>query len=125
MAITHPPGRTDDRRRHARITLIGSALITPGNNSKRAFAAVLDNANRLGGGFHGKGALDSNENVIVSLAFLDHGGKEQQEKLSGRVAWVKSWEKGYLIGVVWDQIVTKEKNPWLFSYLDETLKEKV
>jgi hypothetical protein len=125
MATTLPSGRTDDRRRHARITLVGSALITPGSNAKRAFAAVLDNANRLGAGFHGKGALESNENVIVSLAFLDHGGKEQQERLSGRVAWVKPWEKGYLIGVVWDQIVTKEKNPWLYSYLDETLKEKV
>ena len=123
--MAHPTARTDDRRRYARITLVGSALITPAGNPKRAFAAVLDNANRLGAGFHGKGSLDSQETVTVSLAFLDHGGKEQQEKLSGRVAWVKPWEKGHLIGVVWDQIVTKDKNPWLFSYLDETLKERV
>jgi hypothetical protein len=41
---------------------------------------------------------------------------------AGTVAWVKTWEKGYLIGVVWDEIVTKEKNKWLYYYLEETIK---
>jgi hypothetical protein len=36
---------------------------------------------------------------------------------------VKPWEKGYLIGVVFDEVVTKEKNRFLHSYLEETLKE--
>ena len=57
------------------------------------------------------------------LAFLDQKGMDQQEKLSGRVAWVKPWEKGYLIGVIWDQILTKEMNPRLYSLLDVMLKE--
>jgi peptide deformylase len=61
--------------------------------------------------------------VSVSIAFLDQEGDEQQEKLTGTVAWVKPWEKGYLIGVVWDVMITQEQNRWLFSYLNETLKE--
>jgi hypothetical protein len=38
------------------------------------------------------------------------------------VAWVKPWEKGFLIGVVWDEVVTKGKNKWLYYYLEETIK---
>jgi len=117
------PGKSDDRRRHLRTTLIGSALISRGRSAGRALTAVLDNANRLGAGLHAKEPVEVHEAVMVTFAFLDQHGKEQQEKVSGRVAWVKPWEKGFLIGVVWDQIVTSEKNPWLFLYLDEMLKE--
>jgi hypothetical protein len=115
--------KTDDRRRYVRATLVGSALVVRRGKSERVLTAVLDNANRIGAGLHAKDALDVNEPVTVSFAFLDQNKEEQQEKLSGNVAWVKPWEKGYLIGVVWEQIVTKEKNPWLYSYLDETLKQ--
>jgi hypothetical protein len=47
------------------------------------------------------------------------------EKLDGKVAWVKPWEKGFLIGVVWDELVTKEKNRWLYYYLEETVKSSI
>ena len=117
------PGQSDDRRRQLRTTLIGSALISRGRGTGRALTAVLDNANRLGAGLHAKEPLEVQEAVTVTFAFLDQHGKEQQEKVSGRVSWVKPWEKGFLIGVVWDQTVTSEKNPWLFLYLDEMLKE--
>ncbi|MER3424421.1 MAG: hypothetical protein C4293_15590, partial [Nitrospiraceae bacterium] len=76
-----------------------------------------------GAGLHAKEPLQVNDVVDVAIAFLDQEGDEQQEKLTGTVAWVKPWEKGYLIGVVWDQMVTKERNRWLYSYLNETLKE--
>ena len=61
----------------------------------------------------------------MSLAFLDSDGADQQEKLEGTVAWVRDWEKGFLTGVVWDDLVTKEKNRWLFYYLEETIKSSV
>ncbi len=113
----------DDRRRQLRTTLVGSALISPKASAGPALTAVLDNANRLGAGLHAKEPLKASLPVTVTIAFLDKQGNDQQEKLPGTVAWVKPWEKGYLIGVVWDQIVTKEKNPWLSSYLDEALRE--
>jgi hypothetical protein len=47
------------------------------------------------------------------------------EKLDGKVAWMKPWEKGFLIGVIWDELVTKEKNRWLYYYLEETVKSSV
>ena len=53
---------------------------------------------------------------------LDPDRVEQQEKLNATVAWAKPWEKGILLGVVWDDLVTKEKNRWLYYYLEETLK---
>jgi hypothetical protein len=81
--------------------------------------------NRIGAGLHAKENPAAQEKVTVSLAFLDPDRVEQQEKLSGTVAWVKPWEKGYLIGVVWDELVTKEKNRWLYYYLEETLKSTV
>lgn len=115
--------KADERRRQLRTTLIGSALITPGGKADRALTAVLDNVNRVGAGLHAKVSLGIGEAVTVSLAFLDQQGNEQQEKLKGMVAWVKPWEKGFLIGVVWDQIVTKEKNRYLDAYLDEMLRE--
>ncbi|WP_447979242.1 PilZ domain-containing protein [Candidatus Nitrospira bockiana] len=115
--------KTDERRRHRRVTLVGPALISAPSRSGRALSAVLDNANRLGAGFHAREQLQVNETVSVTIAFLDQEGDEQQEKLSGRVAWVRPWEKGYLIGIVWDQMITKEQNRWLYSYLNETLKE--
>jgi hypothetical protein len=114
---------TDERRRYVRATLVGAALIVRRGKTERVLTAVLDNANRIGAGLHAKEALEVSEPVTVSFAFLDQKKEEQQEKLSGTVAWVKPWEKGYLIGVVWEQIVTKEKNPWLHAYLDETLKQ--
>lgn len=116
-------GKPDDRRRSVRVRLTGAALISRQAGKDGAVPAVLDNVNRIGAGLHSKQQLKSNEPVTVALAFLDQEGNEQQEKLAGKVAWTKNWEKGYLIGVVWDHVVTKERNRWLWLYLDETLKE--
>ncbi|HSN03617.1 MAG TPA: PilZ domain-containing protein [Nitrospira sp.] len=110
-----------ERRKFVRATLVGSALVAP-KNGGRACTAVLDNVNRIGAGLRTKERFPANEKVTVSLAFLDSDGVEQQERLDGTVAWVKNWEKGFLIGVVWDDLVTQEKNRWLYYYLEETLK---
>lgn len=112
---------TNERRKLVRATLVGSALVSPKSGAK-AITAVLDNVNRVGAGLHAKEKLMNGEKVTVSLAFLDADRVEQQEKLDGTVAWVKPWEKGHLIGVVWDEVVTKEKNKWLYYYLEETIK---
>src|SRR4026207_2068534 len=92
---------TNERRKFVRATLVGSALISPKSGAK-AVTAVLDNVNRGGAGLHTKEKLAMAEPVTVSLAFLDSDRVEQMEKLEGKVAWVKSWEKGVLIGVIWD-----------------------
>ncbi|MBM4126151.1 MAG: PilZ domain-containing protein [Nitrospira sp.] len=114
-----------ERRKFVRATLVGSALVSP-KNGGRASTAVLDNVNKIGAGLHMKERLTPNERVTVSLAFLDSDRVEQQEKLEGTVAWIKPWEKkGFLIGVVWDELVTKEQNRWLYYYLEETLKASV
>jgi len=114
-----------ERRKFVRAELVGSALVAP-KSGGRACTAVLDNVNKIGAGFHTKERFPTNERVTVSLAFLDSDRVEQQEKLDGTVAWVKPWEKkGFLIGVVWDELVTKEKNRWLYYYLEETLKASV
>jgi hypothetical protein len=112
---------TNERRKLVRATLVGSALVSPKGGAK-AITAVLDNVNRVGAGLHAKERLVNGEKVTVSLAFLDSDRVEQQEKLEGTVSWVKTWEKGFLIGVVWDEVVTKEKNKWLYYYLEETIK---
>jgi PilZ domain len=112
---------TKERRKLVRATLVGSALVSPKGGAK-AITAVLDNVNKVGAGLHAKDKLQNGEKVTVSLAFLDSDQAEQQEKLEGTVAWVKPWEKGHLIGVVWDEVVTKEKNKWLYYYLEETIK---
>ncbi|MCC2640331.1 MAG: exported protein of unknown function [Nitrospira sp.] len=120
-------GRSDstesanERRKYIRATLTGSALVSPQNGAK-GFTAVLNNVNKIGAGLHSKDTLPVGDKVTVSLAFLDPDRVEQQEKLNATVAWVKPWEKGMLIGVVWDDLVTKEKNRWLYYYLEETLK---
>ena len=114
-----------ERRKFVRATLVGSALVSP-KSGGRACTAVLDNVNKIGAGLHTKERFPSNERVTVSLAFLDSDRVEQQEKLDGTVAWVRPWDKkGFLIGVVWDELVTKEKNRWLYYYLEETLKASV
>jgi PilZ domain-containing protein len=114
-----------ERRKFVRATLVGSALVSP-KSGGRACTAVLDNVNKIGAGLHTKDRFPPNEKVTVSLAFLDSDGAEQQEKLDGTVAWVRPWDKkGFLIGVVWDELVTKEKNRWLYYYLEETIKASV
>ena len=115
---------SNERRKFIRAILVGSALVSPKTGAK-AITAVLDNVNRVGAGLHAKDRLSIGEKVTVSLAFLDSEQAEQQEKLEGTVAWVKPWEKGFLIGVTWDEVVTKEKNRWLYYYLDETLKSTI
>ena len=108
-----------------RATLVGSALMSP-KCGGRACTAVLDNVNKIGAGLHTKDRFPPNERVTVSLAFLDSDHVEQQERLDGTVAWVKPWDKkGFLVGVVWDDLVTKEKHRWLYYYLEETLKASV
>ena len=111
----------NERRKYVRAMLIGSALVSPQNGTK-GFTAVLNNVNKIGAGLHSKETLPVGDKIAVSLAFLDPDRVEQQEKLNATVAWVKPWEKGMLIGVVWDDLVTKEKNRWLYYYLEETLK---
>lgn len=111
----------NERRKYVRATLIGSALVSP-QSGARGFTAVLNNVNKIGAGLHSKETLPVGDKITVSLAFLDPDRVEQQEKLTATVVWVKPWEKGMLIGVVWDDLVTKEKNRWLYYYLEETLK---
>ena len=115
---------TNERRKFVRAILVGSALISPKSGAK-AITAVLDNVNRVGAGLHTKEKLAMVQPVTVSLAFLDSDRVEQMEKLDGKVAWVKPWEKGFLIGVVWDELVTKEKHRWLYYYLEETVKSSI
>ena len=111
-----------ERRGAVRITLIGAARVGS-RTTPRAVSAVLDNANRAGAGFHAREALVANEPVMVCFAFLDQHGTDHQEKLPGRVAWVRPWEKGHLIGVVWDRLVAQESSPWLASFLDYSLQQ--
>ena len=113
-----------ERRKFVRAMLVGSALVAP-KSGGRAATAVLDNVNKIGAGLRTKERFPANEKVTVSLAFLDADGVEQQERLDGTVAWTRDWEKGFLIGVVWDDVVTPEKNRWLYYYLEETLKASV
>jgi len=114
-----------ERRKFVRATLVGSVVVSP-KNGGHASTAVLDNVNKIGAGLHMKERLSPNERVMVSLAFLDSDRVEQQEKLEGTVAWIKPWEKKrFLIGVVWDELVTKEQHRWLYYYLEETLKASV
>ncbi|MGH7260590.1 MAG: PilZ domain-containing protein [Nitrospiraceae bacterium] len=113
---------TQERRRAVRITLIGAARVGS-RTEQRAVSAVLNNANRAGAGFHAKESLIANEPVTVCFAFLDHRGEDHLEKLAGRIAWVKPWEKGYLIGVVWDHLVAKDTSPWLASFLEYSLQQ--
>ncbi|MEI8014963.1 MAG: PilZ domain-containing protein [Nitrospira sp.] len=115
---------TNERRKFVRATLVGSALISPKSGAK-AVTAVLDNVNKVGAGLHTKEKLAMAQPVMVSLAFLDSDSVEQMEKLDGKVAWMKPWEKGFLIGVIWDELVTKEKNRWLYYYLEETVKSSL
>ncbi|MCX5725049.1 MAG: PilZ domain-containing protein [Nitrospirae bacterium] len=115
---------TSERRQFVRATLVGSALISPKNGGK-ATTAVLDNVNRVGAGLRTKEKLPVAQAVTVSLAFLDADRAEQMERLAGKVAWVKPWEKGFLVGVVWDDLVTKEKNRWLSYYLEEAVKSPI
>jgi hypothetical protein len=115
---------TNERRKFVRATLVGSALISPKSGAK-AITAVLDNVNKVGAGLHTKEKLTMAQPVTVSLAFLDSDRVEQMEKLDGKVAWMKPWEKGFLIGVIWDELVTKEKNRWLYYYLEETVKSSI
>jgi len=42
--------------------------------------------------------------------------------VDGTVAWVKPWEKGFLIVVDWGDVLTNEKNTELYYYLEETIK---
>lgn len=122
--MAHPSGSAEtvnERRKYVRATLIGSALVSPQSGAK-GFTAVLNNVNKIGAGLHSKETLPVGDKITVSLAFLDPDRVEQQEKLTATVVWVKPWEKGMLIGVVWDDLVTKEKNRWLYYYLEETLK---
>ncbi|MGC3974198.1 MAG: PilZ domain-containing protein [Nitrospira sp.] len=118
---TNSTESVSERRKYVRATLIGSALVSPQNGAK-GFTAVLNNVNKIGAGLHSKETLPIGSKIMVSLAFLDPDRVEQQEKLSATVAWAKPWEKGMLLGVVWDDLVTKEKNRWLYYYLEETLK---
>jgi hypothetical protein len=111
-----------ERRRAVRVTLIGPARFGS-RERQHAISAVLDNANRAGAGFRAKETFGVHEPVTVCFAFLDQDGSDKQEKLAGRIAWSKAWEKGFLIGVVWDQLVAKERNPWLSVYLDHTLQQ--
>ena len=116
------PQGNEERRRAVRVTLIGPARFGS-RERQHAVSAVLDNANKAGAGFRAKETFGVHEPVTVCFAFLDQNGSDKQEKMAGRIAWSKAWEKGYLIGVVWDQLVAKERNPWLAEYLEQALPQ--
>lgn len=115
--------RGAERRRMPRVQLTGAALVASRRDPGRAFMAVLDNVNRMGAGFQAKEALEPGEAVSVSLAFVSPRDEDEKETLAGRVAWVRSWERGFLMGVIWDGLVSRAANPRLSAYLDDTLRD--
>gem|GEM_PF-6834002 len=88
--------------------------------------AVLLSANLVGAGFSMDKGIPINDLVTVTMAFFDKNGEKGVEILSGKVRWVRDYvdkgAKGYLFGIVWDLVPTKESNPLLYDYLDVTLR---
>jgi hypothetical protein len=107
----------------ARVQLTGAALVASRRDPGRAFTAVLDNVNRMGAGFQAKESLDPGEAVMISLAFVSPQDEDEKETLAGRVAWVRPWERGFLMGVIWDGLVSQARNPRLSAYLDDMLRD--
>lgn len=89
-------------------------------------AAVLHNANRTGAGFETMKPLSLKDSVIIKMAFLDKYGGKGEEALGGRVQWVRNHTskgtKGFLLGITWDSMPTKETTPLLYDYLDITIR---
>ena len=113
-----------ERRRLPRIELTGAALLASQRDPRQAFTAVLDNINRMGAGFHSKEPLGPSEPVTVTLVFLNQAGEEEKERVSGKIAWARDYERGVLLGVMWDEPVTRASCPRLGAYLDETGKDE-
>ena len=82
-------------------------------------------ANRIGAGFRTTTRVPLNNPVTITMAFSSKERGKGEETLSGRVQWVRDYNqkntKGFLVGVTWDTIPTKETNPWLHDYLNITL----
>jgi hypothetical protein len=116
MALTY---KGAERRRLPRLQLTGAALLASCRGTQPAMTAVLDNVNRLGAGFHAKEMLKPNEAVAVTLVFLNEAGEEEKERVLGKVAWAQTYERGSLIGVRWDQPVTKATHACLGTYLEQ------
>ena len=108
-----------ERRRVPRIELTGAALLASRRDARQALTAVLDNINRLGAGFHAREPLEPGEPVAVTLVFLNQAGEEEKERVPGKIAWVRSYERGALLGVKWDRPVTRSTHSRLGHYLDE------
>ena len=87
---------------------------------------VLHNANRFGAGFSTDKRIPINDPVTVTMAFSDRNGAKGVETLLGKVRWVRNHAekgaKGYLLGITWDSVPTKESNPCLYDYLDIPLR---
>lgn len=116
---------------HTKLTKTVVSVHKTSNNGKQKIngtdlKAVLHNANRIGAGFRTNKRIPINDPVTITMAFLDRDGEKGEETLSGRVQWVRNYAnkgtKGYLLGVAWNSIPTKESNPWLHNYLDITLR---
>ncbi len=116
---------------HTKLTKILVSTHKTSSNGKQIIngedlTAVLDNANRSGAGLRTNNLLHVNDPVTITLAFSNRDGGKGQELLLGRVRWVRDYAnkgtKGYLLGIAWNSIPTKESNPWLYNYLDITLR---
>ncbi len=96
------------------------------NTNGKDVEAMLQNANRSGAGFRTSTRIPLHNPVTVTMAFSHRDGKKGQETMAGKVAWVRDdqskGKKGFLFGVAWDDIPTKATNPWLYDYLDFTLR---
>ena len=112
-----------ERRRLPRVQLTGAALLASRRNVHQALTAVLDNINRMGAGFHAKEPLEIAEPVMVTLVFLNQAGEEEKERVSGKIAWGRPHKRGIMLGVKWDQPVTKSSHPSLYAYLGDTGQE--
>ena len=116
---------------HTKLTKILVSTHKTGSNGKQKIngedlTAVLDNANRSGAALRMNNPLNINDPVTLTMMFSNRDGGKGQEILLGRVRWVRDYEnKGtqrYLLGIAWNAIPSKESNPWLYNYLDITLR---
>ena len=115
VAADDQPNKVE--RRFKRVPLVGTAYISF-LGDERVRQAMIENVNRTGIGLFSKDPLPLQKAVRLGIEFTSlDGRKKVREELRGTIVQVTPWNKVYIIGVEFNDIVTISNHPQLFTLI--------
>lgn len=113
----------EKQRKHPRFPLFGVAEVREkGHEERYVLTALIQSISEAGAGLYTHQAVAVGTPVSLTIKFTDRTGKSASDDVEGTVASLTNQKGFYYIGVAFNGLINREKQPNLYLHFHEVLK---